>query len=345
MANNFNTSTIVPVAGGGTYAVDIDSGVQHVVIRPAGAITLSADVSVTVSGTPRLNQYIKFMYAGTITSNTTSGFTVNIFGTALTDNQALYEAEIRAIYNGSAWEMHICSDEQAGNVPIDGGTIGAGTIPGSALADDAVGLTQMADITRGSLIVGEASDAPTYLDVSGSAKILMGDGTDLTSVAMSGDVTINSSGVTEIGAGKITDAMLANTPQSYSVANVTITSAQILAGCTTVGGTAISVIPAQGTNKLIEVISCTGYANYSTAAYAAGGVIELTMGDGGTTIASASAALLTTAAVGTEQFALDTPLLTSGLNTAIFFDNATATFTTGGYDLRLSIIYRVIDFS
>lgn len=344
MANKFNTATITPVAGGGTYPVDIDSNVQHVVIRPASAITLSADVNITVSGTPRTNQYIKFLYAGTITSNTSSGYTVNIFGKSLTDAQALYEAEVTALYNGSAWEIKVFPSGE-GQKNLNGAELVDGSVATAAIADDAITLAKMNSIARGSIIVGEVSNTPTALDASGNAKLLIGDGTDLASVSMSGDVTISNSGVTTIGAGKVTDAMLANTPQNYSSAATTITTAQILAGCTAVGGTAIEVIPAPGANKIIEIISCTAFMDYNSAAYAAGGVVELTMGDGGTTIASASAALLTTASDTTEQFALDTPLLTSGINTAVYFDNATAAFTTGNSDLKLNIIYRIIDFS
>lgn len=339
-----NTIRLTPVAGGGSDAVDVDTGVEIIYLEPATSIILSAPYSVTVSGTPRLHQEIRVIYGGGIT--TSSPNVVNVFGTALTDNQALYEGVITLFYNGSAWEFRICTDLESGNRPIDGGTIGAGTIPTDAYADDSVSNAKLANISEGSVKVGGSSDAPTDLDVSASGAILIGNGTGVSAQTVSGDLAVDpATGDFTIQPNSIETSMLNFTLSSYLEANVTITSAQILAGCTAVGGAAVQVIPAPGTNKLIEIISCTGYANYSTAAYTNGGTLELTSGDGGLTIASASAALLTTAAVGTEQFALDTPLLASGLNTAIFFDNASAAFTVGGYDLRLSITYRIIDFS
>jgi hypothetical protein len=43
-----------------------------------------------------------------------------------------------------------------------------------------------------------------------SGQIGIGDGTDFKSVAVSGDITISSAGVTAIGSGKVTSAMLAS---------------------------------------------------------------------------------------------------------------------------------------
>lgn len=79
------------------------------------------------------------------------------------------------------------------------------------IADNNVTLAKLADIACGSIIVGGASNAPTALDCKGSAKILVGDGTDLKSVSVSGDVTISAAGAVAIGAKKVTTAMLADT--------------------------------------------------------------------------------------------------------------------------------------
>jgi hypothetical protein len=51
-----------------------------------------------------------------------------------------------------------------------------------------------------------------------SGQILVGDGTDVASVAVSGDITLASTGVTTIGAGKVTAAMLAADAAESSVA-------------------------------------------------------------------------------------------------------------------------------
>jgi hypothetical protein len=84
-----------------------------------------------------------------------------------------------------------------------------GKLNGAVLADDSVDNDALANIAQGSVKVGGASNAPTDLDASTDAQILVGDGTDINSVAMSGDITIDNAGATTIGAGKIDPGMMA----------------------------------------------------------------------------------------------------------------------------------------
>lgn len=85
-----------------------------------------------------------------------------------------------------------------------------GVGPGTAdILAEAITLAKLADLARGSIITGQtASNRPTALDAKGSGKILVGDGTDVASVSVTGDVTMTSGGVTAIGAGKVTGEML-----------------------------------------------------------------------------------------------------------------------------------------
>jgi hypothetical protein len=106
--------------------------------------------------------------------------------------------------------------DEAGRAKFANSFINAALIANDAVTtdkilDDAVTLAKMDAIARGSIIVGGASNAPTALDCKGSAKILAGDGTDLKSVAVSGDVTMSAAGAFTIGAKKVTTAMLADT--------------------------------------------------------------------------------------------------------------------------------------
>jgi len=66
------------------------------------------------------------------------------------------------------------------------------------IAADAVDNAMLANITRGSVKVGGASDAPTDLAAKTSGQILVGDGTDILSVAVSGDATLAASGAVTI---------------------------------------------------------------------------------------------------------------------------------------------------
>ena len=100
-----------------------------------------------------------------------------------------------------------------------------GAIGTDDLADDAVTLAKLYAIAQGSIIVGGADNAPTALAAKTSGQILIGDGTDLKSVAMSGDVTISNAGVTTIGAGKVTQKMLKDsTYETFQVNPITCLS-------------------------------------------------------------------------------------------------------------------------
>ena len=81
------------------------------------------------------------------------------------------------------------------------------------IADDAVTTAKLANIAQGSILVGGASDAPTVYDASGDGKILVGDGTDIASVAVSGDVTLANTGAVTIADDAVTTAKLANIAQ------------------------------------------------------------------------------------------------------------------------------------
>lgn len=76
----------------------------------------------------------------------------------------------------------------------------------SGLQDDAISLAKLAAITRGSIIVGGEDNAPTDLDAKTAGQILVGDGTDIKSVAVSGDATLAATGTLTLantGAGEI----------------------------------------------------------------------------------------------------------------------------------------------
>lgn len=78
----------------------------------------------------------------------------------------------------------------------------------TTIGADKVTNIKLANITRGCVKVGGTSDAPTDLAAKTTGQILIGDDTDIKSVAMSGDVTIIADGTTTIGASKVTLGML-----------------------------------------------------------------------------------------------------------------------------------------
>jgi hypothetical protein len=106
------------------------------------------------------------------------------------------------------------------------------------------------------------------------------------------------------------------------------------------------VIAAPGANKLIEVTSVLLENVFLTAAYANGGVIQLSYGAGVTTPASSTvAATFLTSPVATQVIvlpgALATNLASTVTNTAVNFACATADFITGAGNVTVKVAYRV----
>jgi len=338
MANKLIQS-IIPVLTGGSTAVNVESNCDTVHIKPAAGITLSSALNITVSGTPIKNTEITFIYGGLITTDTATGKSVNIFGTELTNAQALYEGEIKAYYNGSAWEIKVFPDSESGLSNLDGSGIVTGSIATAALADDAVTNDKLNSMTRGTVKVGGTSNTPTDLDAKTSGNVLVGDGTDVNSVAISGDITLSSAGVTAIGAGKVTNAMLATPPQTYYQLKRTITSAEVLS----MNSTPINIISAPGSGKVIKILTGFVWVDYNTATYASGGQLELRFGSD----------IMGTAAVGSITTATDllsnlypiAAATTSSLNQALLLSNVTADFTTGDSEVKIILYYTIDDFN
>ena len=105
---------------------------------------------------------------------------------------------------GGKCELH-WQDEDGDEIQITTG----GKWNGAVLSADSVSNAILANMTRGTVKTGGTSDAPTDLDAKTDGYILIGDGTDVNSVAVSGDITITNAGVTTIGSGKVDPGMMA----------------------------------------------------------------------------------------------------------------------------------------
>jgi hypothetical protein len=101
------------------------------------------------------------------------------------------------------------SDNDIMDVQVDDSTIEVNS-DALRVKDDGITNAKLANMSQGTVKVGGASDAPTDLDAKTDGYILVGDGTDINSVAVSGDVTITNAGVVTIGADKVSNTKLAN---------------------------------------------------------------------------------------------------------------------------------------
>ena len=82
---------------------------------------------------------------------------------------------------------------------------GVGT---AKIADNAVTLAKMAGITRGSVIVGDASGDPSALALGSQAQLLISKDSDLAYVSLSGDASIDKTGALTIAADAVESGML-----------------------------------------------------------------------------------------------------------------------------------------
>jgi hypothetical protein len=331
----YGTYSLAILAAGGTTTIAADNQASKVIVT-SGTVTLLASVSITTSGT--LVDGMSMEITCRLTGLTLNGNTLTILGNVI-DQDIITNAEfmVRGTYSSSkgGWVAVVIPDFAASSF-IDTDRIKDDAITQAKIADDAVGLAQLEAITRGHIIVGGAANAPTSLDANTSGYLLIGDGADLGSVAMSGDVTISSTGVTTIGAGVVDAAMLSFSLASYLEVSRTLTSAEILALRTT----AITLLSAPGANKYYELISVSAYNNYNSTTYNAGtdvlnlevnGVALWTLPN--TFIEATSS----TATYGTKV--VDALIAT---NTAVNLRMSSADPTTGNGTIKVSAIYRII---
>lgn len=84
---------------------------------------------------------------------------------------------------------------------------GGGNLPGLGKILKSIG-GEMASLGQGHIRVGNDDNEPEQLDASGDGYILIGDGSDLNSVEVTGDIGIDNAGVVTIGNGAITQNKL-----------------------------------------------------------------------------------------------------------------------------------------
>lgn len=139
----------------------------------AGTKTLSTDVAITYTGTPAAGMSVELDWYCSITPG---AFKITVFGKDIPAAFVTKKLKIICDYNGS-WEVYFLWD-------VSTWTGTAGSV----------------------VIVGNTGVEP--LDAKGSGNILVGSGTAVQSVPVSGDITLTNAGVAAIGADKVTATMV-----------------------------------------------------------------------------------------------------------------------------------------
>jgi len=267
------------------------------------------------------------------------GGVVTIAGRALTASEALSKYIIKCKYINSTWVVHLQISDLS---YISGVNILDNTITNSkivaatiALAKLVVGAARGYFIRSGAAGVWEAANGAT------SGNILQGNGTDIVSNPVTGDISITGTGVTAIGAGKVTATMLAYTPMEYFEQELDITSAQVLA----LNGTPLTIVAAPGSGYHIEVISASARMTFVAAAYATNTTLQLI--NAGADIAQLQDTAILISTVSKKTKFKDVTSATAGQtqiisNAALQVKVASGNPITGDSAITVSVIYRII---
>ncbi len=332
------------VAAGGTITIPVSDAIEVIECYTSGAVVLVANVNLTYSGTPRAGQT---MWVLLNTTNLTIGAnTVTVFGEVI-DSTLIEDLDylwIKAIYSTASGKFIVTVFPNFdGTTFIQSSHIKNENVTTAKIKDANVTHAKLQAFTaRGYLLRGGAAGTPEEFNAVTSGQLVMGNGTDVTSIAMSGDVTINGSGVTTIGAGKVTPSMLSFSLESYLYTSLSLTSVQILA----LNTTPQTIIAAPGSGKWIEIISATTDMNFDTAAYATNTTLQIiNEGSAVAQLQDTSALIATVDKVTKFQ---DVTPATAGQtqitkNSAVQLKVATGDPTAGSGTLTVHVIYRIVE--
>ncbi len=238
--------------------------------------TQSGNTTIAISGTPVLGSHVELIFNSSIILGA-NNFTV--LGLSLSASQALSAFSIDCYYNGSSWDVFLY---QSGAV--------AQYISGSSILVNTIPLNRLAGMTSAQMLLANASNVPTATDITGdvtvsnagvmaigaakvtntmlaslaSARFKLGDGTNRPQdVQMTGDGTLSNVGVFTLAPGSVKPSNLNFSTGLLSVAQLTVSSAQILA----LNTTPLTIVAAQGSGIAIVVHRAVMDYTFLTAAY------------------------------------------------------------------------------
>ena len=203
----------------------------------------ATDSSAVISGTA--GTLVMTTFEGALTGNVTgnaSGSSGSCTGNAAT---ATALANARTI-NGTSFDG--TGNITLGNDSVTNAMMAASSITATEIEDSAVQIAKLAPLARGSIFhgTGGSSDVEA-LNAKTSGQILVGDGTDLASVAVSGDITLAANGTTTIGSGTVHHAMLSDdiiSGQAALTSGIATTDELMISDAGTVKRMDISVLSA-----------------------------------------------------------------------------------------------------
>ena len=200
--------------GGTSNEIGITNGANSITIGLTDDVTIPQDLTVTrnISNASAVSDsHLTGSFTGSFTgdgSNLT-GVGTDIDSLDALGGTGLHQTQDHFLFSDNGTEKKITfsnlEDAIFGNVSGDATIAAGGAL---TIADNAVSLAKLAGITRGNIIIGDASGDPALLDANDDGKILVGDGNDINSVAVSGDVALANDGAVTIQANAVEGSML-----------------------------------------------------------------------------------------------------------------------------------------
>jgi len=320
-----------------TKVFDVSNSIS--VYRLLGSVTLLADVTLSLGGTPQEGMNVKFVYTGGVTIEANA---LTILGFGLTADMAVSQYTFDCNYIDGNWYIQVIGFNFSSSYTMSGVSILPASITTDVMFDDnVITLPKLANGTQGDIIRAGASGVYESYSASTDGYMLIGDGTDVNSVEITGAININNAGLVTIPDGTITLPMLGYTPQEYLVATLTIPTASVLIG----NGTPLTIVANPGSGRYIEVISASSQMTFVTTPYATNTTLQLICNGADVAQVQDTAILLSSVTKNTKfkdvtsAIAGQTQLLS---NTALMVKVATGNPTAGDSAITVSVVYRIV---
>jgi hypothetical protein len=150
--------------------VTIDVAEQNTLFVVTGNVTLTGNLTIQSSGTPFSALQVFIIYKAVVT---VGAFTLTIFDEVFSEVQATVKQNITCTYHSGAWDVDTAPDASED-----------GWIETHMIRDEAVTNAKLADMTRGTVKVGDATNRPSDLDGKTDGYVLIGDGNDIISESL-----------------------------------------------------------------------------------------------------------------------------------------------------------------
>lgn len=236
-------------------------------------LTLAADVNIsTITTQPAAGVSVIYYINGTPNVDL-NGHNFYIEGSTIDESSIRGGCYVYLVSDGSDWSIpFICPS-------FDPSLPGYDTLDGKYLVDGTVELAKLEALSRGYIVRGNSSNVPVAYNAKTSGYILIGDGTDLNSVAQSGDVVISTAGVSAIQAGVIVDADInaAAAITRTKVANGTASHVVINSGAGALSSEATLATTRGGTAQ--DTSASTGFPKVSSGTWSVAAITDVLVMD------------------------------------------------------------------